>query len=108
MIERIGKKHPTRLFIREWIDTIHPGLDGKRLAARMGISPSTFSKLLKGEMKMTTEYLAGFADLLDKSVPELFLDPKTPTQEELQSAGTPEELRAAIRLVQMAKTGTNG
>ncbi len=108
MIDRIGKKHPSQLFIREWIEKIHPGVDDKRLAERMGISSGTFSKLLKGDMKMTTEYLAGFADLVDKSVPELFTDPQRPTQEELLAAGTPEELRAAMQLVKAAKTGTGG
>ncbi len=106
MIDRIGSKHPTRLFIREWIKDA--GLDQKRIAERMECEPGTVSKLLNGGMEMTTFWLASFADALDISVPQLFLDPKTPTRDELLAAGTAEELRQAIQLVRMARTGTDG
>lgn len=105
-LDRIGKKHPTRLYIREWMAAETPTLDQKRLAERMGCEPGTVSKLLSGEMKMTTEWLANFADALDKSVPELFQDPNAPTRDELLSAGTADELRQAIRLLRLAKTGS--
>lgn len=105
-ITRIGKKHPTRLYIREWMAAETPTLTQKRLAERMGHEPGTISKLLNGEMEMTTKWLASFADALDKSVPDLFRDPRAPTRDELLSAGTPEELRQAIQLVKLAKAGS--
>ncbi len=106
MVTRIGSKHPSRLYIKEWIK--HRDLDQKRTAERMEIEPGTLSKLIAGKMEMTTTYLAGIADALDTSVPELFRDPATPTQAELLAMGTPEQLRAAMRLIQTMKTGTDG
>jgi len=109
MLDRIGSKHPTKLYIREWMAQETPTLTQKRLAERMNCEPGTVSKLLSGQMEMTTSWLANFADALDVSVPDLFRDPRAPTQAELLAAGTPEELRQAIKLVQMAKgTGTDG
>lgn len=107
-IVRIGKKHPARLYIREWMAAQTPTLTQKGLAERMECEPGTISKLLNGKMNMTMEWLASFADALDRSVPDLFRDPTAPTRDELLSAGTPEELRQAIGLVKMAKTGTHG
>lgn len=105
-VTRIGRKHPSQLFLREWIKK--RDLLQKQVAERMEIEPGTVSKLITGQMAMTMEYLAGFADALDLSVSDLFRHPDTPTQAELLSMGTPDELRAAMRLVQMAKTGTGG
>ena len=106
-IARIGSKHPSRLYIREWM--LEKGVDSQgRLAERMDCQPGTVSKLLNGEMEMTTAWLARFADALDMAAPDLFRDPKAPTQAELLSAGTAEELRRAIQLVRLAKTGTEG
>lgn len=106
MIDRIGSKRPSRLYIREWIKK--RSLDQKRIAERMNCEPGTVSKLLNGSMEMTTKWLGLFADALDLSVPELFRDPAAPTRDELLAAGTPDELRQAIRLIQMARTGTDG
>jgi DNA-binding XRE family transcriptional regulator len=106
-IVRIGKRHPTRLYIREWIAAEAPHITQKTLAERMGCEPGTVSKLLNGKMDMTLEWLASFADALDKSVPDLFRDPKAPTRDELLAAGTPEELRQAIDLLKIVKTGTH-
>lgn len=105
MLLRIGSKHPSRFYIREWMKERH--LDGKRLAERMGVEPGTVSKLLNGKMEMTAKYLADIADALDLSVPDLFRDPKAPTRDELLAAGTAEELRRAIQIVKLAKTGTD-
>lgn len=105
-IARIGNRHPSQLFLREWID--ERGLEQKQLAERMEIEPGTVSKLLNGRMKMTIEYLSGFSDALDLSVSDLFRHPKTPTQSELLAMGTPEQLRAAIQLIQTMRTGTDG
>lgn len=106
MVQRIGSKHPSRLFIREWIKK--RGLDQKRVAERMECEPGTLSKLINDKMEMTTSWLAGIADALDVSVPDLFRDPDTPTQDELLSMGVaPDELKQAIRLVLIAKTGSD-
>lgn len=106
MIDRIGSKHPSRLYIREWMKEIT--IDQRRLAERMECKEGTVSKLLTGDMKMTVEWLARFADALDMPVPRLFVDPKAPTRDELLAAGTAEELRRAIQIVRIAKTGTDG
>jgi transcriptional regulator with XRE-family HTH domain len=107
MADRIGSKHPSRLFIREWIKK--RGLDQKRVAERMDCEPGTLSKLLNGKMEMTTAWLAGIADALDVSVPDLFRDPDMPTRDELLSLGpvTTEEFKQALQLVRIAKTGTD-
>lgn len=104
-IARIGTRHPSRLFLKEWI--AYRGLEQRHVAERMDIEPGTVSKLINGRMRLTIEYLAGFADALDCSVSDLFRHPETPTRDELLAMGTPEELRAAMQLVQMAKTGTD-
>ena len=101
MTGTIGSKHPSRLYIREWI--ADRDLEQKRVAERMGCEPGTVSRLLSGGMEMTTRWLASFADALDVSVTDLFRDPAAPTRDELQAAGTAEELRQAIQLVRIAK-----
>lgn len=105
-ITRIGSRHPSQLFLREWL--VKRGLEQKQVAERMEIEPGTVSKLLNGRMKLNIEYLASFADALDLSVADLFRHPDMPTRDELLAMGTPAELRAAMQLVQMAKTGTAG
>lgn len=102
---RIGSRHPARLYLKEWI--AYRDLEQRHVAERMDIEPGTVSKLINGRMRMTIEYLAGFADALDISVSDLFRHPDAPTRDELLAMGTPAELRAAMHLVQMAKTGTN-
>lgn len=107
MIDRIGPKNPSRVFIREWMEK--KDIDGERLAERMDISPGTMSKLLNGRMKMTLEYLDGFADALGLDETALiFRHPDMPTRDELLAQASPEELRAAIHLIRTAKTGTDG
>lgn len=105
-MDRIGSKHPSHLYLREWMK--HKGLNNSRIAERMDASEGTISKLLNGKMEMTTSWLANFADALDISVPDLFLDPKRPTRDELLASATPEELRQALQLVRMVRTGTDG
>lgn len=104
MIQRIGRKRPTRVYLREWMEELD--VDGERMAERMDCSPGTVSKLLNGKMKLTIEWLSRFADALDRPLPDLFRDPKAPTRDELLAAGTPEELRKAIELVRLSKTGS--
>lgn len=95
MIESIGPKAPTRLYIREWMEKVKPPLDNERLAERIDSSPGTVSKLLNGRMKMTMEYLAAIAAALDVEVSQLFHDPNRPTVDELLR-GLPQEERLRI------------
>lgn len=104
MVARIGRKHPTRLYIREWMARENPTLTQKRLAERMDCEPGTVSKLLNGQMEMTTSWLANFADALDKSVPDLFRDPSRPTRDELLAGYTNEELTTALQLIDHTRT----
>lgn len=104
MIDRIGSKHPARLFIREWMAEERPNLTQKRLAERMGCEPGTVSKLLNGQMEMTTGWLANFADALDKSVPDLFRDPKAPSRDELLRGVSNEELTTALQLIEHTRS----
>lgn len=105
-ITRIGSRHPSQLFLREWL--AKRGLEQRQVAERMNIEPGTVSKLLNGRMRLTLEYLAGFADALDLSIEDLFRHPDMPSRDELLAMGSPAELRAAMQLVRMAKTGTDG
>lgn len=103
-LDRIGKRHPTKLFIREWMARETPTLTQKRLAERMDCEPGTVSKLLNGQMEMTTGWLANFADALDLAVPDLFRDPNAPTRDELLRGFSNEELTLALQLVQHSRS----
>lgn len=105
-VTRIGKRHPAQVYIREWI--AHRGLEQRQVAERMGIEPGTVSKLIRGNMRLTIEYLANFADALDVSVSDLFRHPDAPSRDELLAMGTPDQLRAALTLIKTMKTGTEG
>lgn len=91
MVTRIGGSRPPRLYIEEWMSTI-PGLDRKRLAERMGVSPGTVTKKLAHPHKIDGEWLAKFAEGLGRRDPtDLFRDPKAPTQDELLAGMSPEQ-----------------
>lgn len=96
-MDRIGPKHPFRLFIREWME--HRHIDNERMAERMDCGPGTVSKLLNGKMKMTTEWMMGFADALDVAVPDLFRDPEQPTADDLLRNATPEQRVQAVAII---------
>lgn len=66
--------------IREWMK--HIGLNQKRLAERIGIEPGTLSKLLNGEMGMTTDYLDRIASSLGIPMARLFSSPGAPDRAE--------------------------
>lgn len=84
MIERIGPKNPTRLYIREWMEKLTPTMTNERLAERMEIAPGTVSKLLSGTMTMTVPYLERFAEAIGlDDAAKLFHDPNRPTIDEL-------------------------
>jgi transcriptional regulator with XRE-family HTH domain len=108
VIDRIGNRHPPRLFIREWMTEL--GFTNRKLAERMERSEGTVSKLLaaadpvnsrgkRTTQKITIEYLAEFADALNIEVPQLFRDPKAPTRDELLKGYSDEELTSAIQLI---------
>lgn len=106
-MKRIGSKKPPRLFIREWID--HKRLDQKRIAERMDVQEGTVSKLLNGQMRMTMEWLSGFAEALDVEFMDLYRDPARPTQNELLSRLPPDKRRQAEDYIRyLASTGTDG
>lgn len=96
-MERIGPKKPTRLYIRERMEK-YP-IDAERLSERMDTTPGTISKLLNGHMKMTTEWLANFADALNVSVPELFVDPNRPSADALLSRASEERRDEIINVI---------
>lgn len=104
MIERIGPKKPTRLYIREWMEKARTPLDNERLAERLECSPGTISKLLNGRMKMTTEWLAAIAAALDVEVSQLFHDPNRPTVDELLRGLPHEEEERIIDMVKYMAT----
>ncbi len=108
MIDRIGKREPPRLFIREWMAKLD--INNKKLAERMERSEGTVSKLLgaadppqvgkkRTTIKVTVEYLAEFADALNLEVSQLFHDPERPTRDELLRGYSVEELTTAVQLI---------
>lgn len=106
MIERIGRKRPYRLYLREWADS--RGLSGDDLAGRMDCTPGTVSKLINGKMKQTPEWLARFADALgtDVEITDLFRHPDAPTQQDLLRGLPQAEQDRIIRAIR-ALTGTD-
>lgn len=74
----------------------------------MDCKEGTVSKLLNGRMKMTMEWLAGFAEALNVSIVDLYRDPNRPTQDELLSGLSPEKRQQAIDFIQyLSRTGTD-
>lgn len=104
MVARIGPAKPVKHFVREWIEA--RGLDQKRLAERMGCEPGTVSKLLNDKAKMTTGWLARFAEALNTDIPSLFRHPDRPTPDDLLR-NLPEEKRQEVIRVIKAMTGTD-
>lgn len=105
MPTRIGRRRPYKLFIREWMED--RGLDNRRIAERMDCAEGTVSKLLNGEMKMTTDWLARFAYALDREVIDLYRDPRMPTQADLLRDVPENELPTVMRILKTF-TGTGG
>lgn len=109
MVTRIGKRRPFQLFIKEWIE--HKTLDQDQVAARIGCSPGTLSKLISGKMRRTDEWLAAIAYALgdDVDVTDLFRHPKTPRPEDLLKGLPEDERERVIRMINAYKsTGTDG
>lgn len=102
MVDRIGSKKPSRLFLREWMEDRH--LDNKRVAERMDRAEATVSKLLSGKMRMTLEYLYEFAEALNVEPEQLFRDPARPTRDELLRGYSNEELTSAIQLIEHTRS----
>lgn len=107
MIDRIGNRRPTRLFIREWMRKLD--INNKKLAERMDRAEGTLSKLLsaadydphkRSKQKVTIGYLEEIAHALDIEVEQLFRDPDMPTRDELLRGYTNEELTSALQLIE--------
>lgn len=88
-----------------------PGLDKKRLAERMGVSPGTITKKLAKPLQIDADWLERFAYALNlDEVSDLFRDPSAPTPSDLLRGMTPEQRREVINFVDFVrkKDGTNG
>jgi|GEM_PF-5245579 len=111
MIERVYSWRAPKLYIEEWMNTI-TGLDRKRLAERMGVSPGTISKKLAEPEKIDQKWLAGFAKALDlNDVTDLYRNPNAPTPDELLhglSEDQRKEIISFVDFVRSRKTGTTG
>lgn len=105
-MDRIGSKRPIRWFLREWRK--HRRLTLQQVADRLDTSPSVLSDLEHGKSRMNDDWMAGFAWAYQVEPSDLLRDPLMPSRDELLAMGSPDELRAAMRLVRMAKTGTDG
>lgn len=75
------------------------GLTQERLAWRMGISQGTVSKALKSSTVLTEEYLMGIADALEVTIPDLYRDPSSPTQEELLRGLSETERQTVLTMI---------
>lgn len=111
MVEKIYSWRAPRLFIEEWMAKI-PGLDKKRLAERMEVSPGTISKKLAEPDKIDQVWMAGFAEALGlRDVSDLYRDPNAPTPAELLAGLSPEEAKEVFTFadyVRSKRTGTQG
>lgn len=96
MTDRIYAWRPPTIYIEEWMKTV-PGLDRKRLADRMGVSPGTVTKKLQDPAKIDGEWLARFAQALGLSDPtELYRNPEAPTPADLLRGLSEDEKREII------------
>lgn len=102
MVERIHRRVPPRLFIREWIEQT-PGLDQKRLAERMDRTPGAISKKLSKPETIDAQWMADFAWALGIEVPDLFRDPKAPTPAELLAGLSPSQAAEVVRFVDFVR-----
>lgn len=110
MITRIGAKRPPRIYIEEWMDKV-PGLDRKRLADRMGVSPGTITKKLSNPGKIDALWLEGFREALGlDEISDLFRDPDKPTQDDILRGMTEAQIREMVEYAEFIrqKTGTDG
>ena len=109
-MHRIRARRPVRHYVREWI--AHLNLDQKRVAERMDTTEAQVSRLLSGQRRMTLEWLAAFAQALDRDIDELLRDPLRPTQQDLLNALPPDARERAMDylryLSRSDKTGTKG
>lgn len=100
-VDRIGPRHAHRHYIREWMRK--RGLSQAKVADRMDTDQATVSKLLTGKLRISDIWLYGFAEALDVAVPDLFRDPKRPTQDELLAGLSEEDTRKVISMIEAFK-----
>ena len=88
-----------------------PGLDRKRLAERMEVSPGTITKKLADPSKIDALWMQHFADGLGlEDVTDLFRDPRAPTPDDLLRGLSPEQRREVADYADYVRqrTGTDG
>lgn len=102
MVERIHRRVPPRIYIREWIDRT-PGLDQKRLAERMERTPGAISKKLSKPESIDAQWMADFAWALGIAVPDLFRDPNAPTPSELLAGLTEQQKKEVIDFAEFVR-----
>ncbi len=103
MLDRIGPKKPTRLFLKEWRQK--RGLSQDQLAARLETTKANVSRKENDARKVTTEYLAAVAYALDCAPEDLFRHPDQPTADQLLRQSSPAVRELVLRVL---KTGTDG
>jgi len=111
MITQIGgRRRPPKLYIEEWMKTV-PGLDRKRLAERMGVSPGTITKKLSDPSKIDALWMVLFAEGLGlEDVTDLFRDPNAPTRDDLLRGLDDKQRQDVVDYVDFVRqrTGTDG
>ena len=79
MVTRIGPKHPSRLYLREWRQD--RGLTQEQLADRIGTTKATISRIETRGRDATLGFLEAAVEALGGhlSVPDLFRLPSQPS-----------------------------
>lgn len=99
-------RRDAHVFLAEWL--VEKGRTAEQLAAAMGVSKSTISKLMNKKQRYTIPLLEQIAFVLDCEVAQLLRPPNAPTRDELLAQATPAQLRKALELIESAqKTGTS-
>jgi transcriptional regulator with XRE-family HTH domain len=79
MVTRIGPKHPTHLYLREYRDD--RGLTQEQLAERIGTTKATISRIENGRRDPTLGFLGAAVEALGRGlvVSDLFSPPEQPS-----------------------------
>lgn len=101
MPERIGRRHPRRLFIREWRET--RGRNQDWLADAVRSTKSTISKYERGELRLNEEMMEKIAFALGIGEGDLFRHPDTPSVDALLRDASPTLIESTIAFVETMK-----
>ncbi len=77
-MDRIGRKHPFRAYVREWRE--HLGLSQEQVAARIGCSVGTISKKEKNPERVDGQWGKIIADALNIEDSRLWQPPPPPIE----------------------------